>query len=77
MSKMHIKKGVRVKVIAGNDKDKTGVVLRVNRSKGLVVVEGVRMTKKHVKRSQKSPEGKIETKEGTIHISNVCLELPT
>lgn len=58
-------------VIAGNHKGKSGVVLSVNAAKEQVVVEGVRVMKKTVKRSESNPEGGIDSKDGPIHISNV------
>ena len=69
--KTHVKKGDTVEVIAGNHKGATGTVLRVLPEKGHVLVEGVRMIKKHQKRNQTFPEGGIIDKEGPIHISNV------
>jgi large subunit ribosomal protein L24 len=69
--KTHVKKGDTVKVIAGNHKGATGTVLQVLPEKAQVLVEGVRMIKKHQKRNQEFPEGGIIEKEGPIHISNV------
>ena len=53
--------------------DRNAVVLQVYRSKSQVVVEGVRMVKKHTRKSQDQPEGGIIEREGPIHISNVKL----
>lgn len=69
--KTHVKKNDEVVVIAGNHKGSSGKVLQVFPEKGQVLVEGVRLIKKHVRRSQDRPEGGIVTKEGPIHISNV------
>jgi large subunit ribosomal protein L24 len=69
----HIKKGSHVKVIAGNHRGKEGKVIDVSHEKGLVVVEGVHIIKRHTKRSQAVPNGGIIEREGTIHISNVKL----
>lgn len=69
--KTHVKKNDQVVVIAGNHKGSSGKVLQVFPEKGQVLVEGVRLIKKHVRRSQDRPEGGIVTKEGPIHISNV------
>jgi large subunit ribosomal protein L24 len=69
--KTHVKKGDTVKVIAGNHKGATGTVLQVLPEKEQVLVEGVRIIKKHQKRNQEFPEGGIIEKEGPIHISNV------
>ncbi|HRX53978.1 MAG TPA: 50S ribosomal protein L24 [Verrucomicrobiales bacterium] len=69
--KTHVKKNDQVVVIAGNHKGATGKVLQVFPEKSQVLVEGVRLIKKHVRRSQDRPDGGIVTKEGPIHISNV------
>lgn len=69
----HVKKNDEVVVISGNHKGEAGRVLQVFPEKGHVLVEGVRMIKKHTKRSQDRPEGGIIEKEGPIHISNVKL----
>ncbi len=71
--KTHVKKGDTVEVISGNHKGSTGPVLQVIPSKDQVIIEGVRMIKKHSRRSQDRPEGGIIEKEGPIHISNVKL----
>ncbi|MEM7601765.1 MAG: 50S ribosomal protein L24 [Verrucomicrobiota bacterium] len=71
--KTHVKKNDEVVVISGNHKGETGRVLQVYPEKGHVLVEGVRMIKKHEKRSQDRPEGGIIEREGPIHISNVKL----
>ena len=67
-----IKKGDYVVVISGGDKGKKGKVLRVIPSEQRVVVEGVRVVKRHVRPSQIDPEGGIKTFEAPIHISNVA-----
>lgn len=69
--KTHVKKNDEVKVIAGNHKGATGRILSINPEKGQVIVEGVRMIKKHAKPSQENQEGGIIEREGPIHISNV------
>lgn len=69
---MRIKKGDKVKVIAGSSKGTIGQVLHVYAKGEKVVVEGVNMATKHIKPSQSNPEGRIETKEAPIHISNVA-----
>lgn len=71
--KTHVKKNDEVVVISGNHKGETGKVLQVFPDKGQVLVEGVRMIKKHARRSQDRPEGGIIEREGPIHISNVKL----
>jgi large subunit ribosomal protein L24 len=71
MPKRHVKKNDEVVVIAGSDKGKRGRVIAVLVRKQRVIVEGVRMTKKHMRKSQEHPQGAIVEREGTIHISNV------
>ena len=67
----HVKKGDDVVVISGNFKGEKGKILQVFPEKSQVLVEGVRMIKKHAKPTQDRPEGGIVEKEGPIHISNV------
>ena len=71
MAKAKIRKDDVVYVIAGADKGKSGKVLKVIPKKDRVIVEGVAVRKKAVRRSQKNPEGGIITVEAPIHISNV------
>lgn len=66
-----IKKGDRVLVIAGNDRGKTGEIL--SRGEDRVIVQGVNVRKKHLKRTQQTQGGRIIEMEVPIHISNVCL----
>ncbi len=73
MSKLHIKKGDTVYVNAGNDKGKTGRVLRVLVSKNRAVVEGLNMVSKSAKPSAKHPQGGIIKMESPIHVSNLNL----
>ena len=73
MSKLHIKKGDTVYVNAGNDKGKTGRVLRVLVSKKRAVVEGLNMVSKSAKPSAKHPQGGIIKMEAPIHVSNLNL----
>ena len=75
-SRYTIVKGDRVKVIRGNFRDMEGTVLRVLRSDGRVVVEGVNMRKRHERPSEANPEGGIMTFEAPIHLSNVMLVDP-
>jgi large subunit ribosomal protein L24 len=67
----HIKRGDTVIVIAGSGRGKTGKVLRVLLDKDRVVVEGVNRVWKHVKPSQRTPQGGRIQKDAPIHISNV------
>ena len=71
MAKAKIKKGDVVRVIAGSDKGKTGKVLTVLPKKERVIVEGIAVRKKAVRRSQSNPNGGIIEREAPIHISNV------
>ena len=70
--KTHVQKGDNVQVISGNHRGETGVVLEVIPQNEQVIVEGVRMIKRHTRRTQDS-EGGILEREGPIHISNVKL----
>jgi large subunit ribosomal protein L24 len=76
MAKMNIRKGDRVKVITGNDKDAEGTVIRVDREKNRVVVQGVNLRKRHRKPTATNPEGGIIEFEAPIHASNVMLVDP-
>jgi len=73
MTKLKIKSGDTVRVIAGDHKAKEGKVLRVLREKNKAVVEGLNMVSKHTKPSAKNPQGGIVKKEAPIHISNLVL----
>jgi large subunit ribosomal protein L24 len=67
----HIRKGDMVIVTAGNDKGATGTVIRVLTKEDRVVVQGVNVRSKHIRRSQNNPKGGIIRTEMPIHISNV------
>ncbi|MCP4520620.1 MAG: 50S ribosomal protein L24 [Cytophagales bacterium] len=69
--KYHIKTGDNVKVIAGDEKGKTGKVVKVVTSSDRAVVEGLNMVTKHIKPSATNPNGGIEKVEAPIHISNL------
>jgi large subunit ribosomal protein L24 len=73
LTKSHVHAGDLVKVISGNHRGSEGKILQVNRAKQQVIIEGVRMIKKHVRRSQEQPNGAIIEREGPIHLSNVKL----
>lgn len=75
-TKLHIRKGDTVKVIAGNDKGKSGKVLEVQSEKNRAIVEGIRIVTKHEKPSAGKPEGGIKKTEAPIHISNLMLVDP-
>jgi len=70
---MHIKKGDIVEVLSGDDKGKRGKVLSVHPSKGKIVVEGINKVYKHMRKSQKSPQGGRLSKEMAVDSSNVLL----
>ena len=71
MSKLHIKKGDTVYVNAGEDKGKTGRVLKVLVKDNKAIVEGINMVSKHTKPNAKAPQGGIVKKEAPIHLSNL------
>ncbi|HBY16685.1 MAG: 50S ribosomal protein L24 [Muribaculaceae bacterium] len=71
MAKLHIKKGDTVYVNAGDDKGKTGRVLRVLVDKNRAVVEGVNIVSKSTKPNAKYPQGGIVKMEAPVHISNL------
>ena len=73
MTKLKIKSGDTVKVIAGDHKGSDGKVLIVFKDKNKAIVEGVNMVKKHTKPSAQSPQGGIVEKEAPMHISNLTL----
>mgnify|MGYP001794138446 FL=1 len=75
--KLHLKKGDKVRVIAGNSRGKEGEVLEVLIEKQRAIVEGVNMIKKHLKPSANNPQGSIQEIEGTIHISNLMVIDPS
>ena len=69
----HVKKGDTVSIISGNHKGASGKILAVLPKKQQVLVEGVRIIKKHTRGSQDNQTGGIIEREGPIHISNVKL----
>jgi len=69
----HVKKGDQVEVITGNHKGATGKVLQILAKKDQVLIEGVRLIKRHTRRSQENQQGGIIQREGPIHVSNVKL----
>jgi len=71
MRSFHVKKNDEVVVLAGADKGKRGRVIAVEGKKERVIVEGVHMIKRHMRKSQQYPQGQIVEREGSIHISNV------
>ncbi len=78
MTKLHIKKGDTVQVISGDDKGKTGLVMKIDQEKGRALVEGVNLVSRHKKPTAGDPQsGGIIKKESSIHISNLLLVNPT
>ena len=73
MKKLHIKKGDTVYVNSGEDKGKTGKVLKGLVEKNRAIVEGINMVSKSTKPSAKNPQGGIVKQEASIHISNLSL----
>lgn len=70
--KLHVKKGDTVKVLAGDDRGKTGKVLRAFPKEGTVIVEGIHMAKKHQRARRQQQKGQIIEKATPIDISNVA-----
>jgi len=74
--RLHVRKGDRVEVVAGNYRGVRGQVIRAIPSKRRVVVDGVNMRKRHQRPSMQNPEGGIVTFEAPIDASNVMLVCP-
>ncbi|MBR2772887.1 MAG: 50S ribosomal protein L24 [Salinivirgaceae bacterium] len=75
-TKLHIKKGDTVVVIAGESKGQRGKVLSVQVEKQRAVVEGINMVSKHTKPNAKNTQGGIVKQEAPVHISNLMLVEP-
>ncbi len=73
MTKIKLKSGDTVKVVAGENKGQQGVIKKVLREKNKAVVEGVNMVSKHQKPSASNPQGGIVEMEAPLHISNLTL----
>jgi large subunit ribosomal protein L24 len=73
MNSAHVKKGDQIVVIAGAELGKRGKILSVNLKNQRVLIEGVKMIKRHTRKNQQHPQGAIVEREGTVHISNVML----
>ena len=71
MPKRHVKKGDEVVVITGAERGKRGKIIEVLTKNDRVIVEGIKMIKRHTRKNQNNPNGAIVEREGTIHISNV------
>ncbi len=74
--KFHVKRGDIVEVISGNHRGASGKILQVIPAKSQVIIEGVRLIKKHQRRTQDNPNGAIIQREGPLHISNVRVVTP-
>ena len=68
---MLIRTGDNVEVIAGNDRGQKSRVIKVDRESGKALVEGVNRVKKHIRRSQKYPQGGVLSKEMPVQLSNL------
>ena len=67
-----IKKGLKVKVLAGKDKKKEGEVIEIDRGNNRAKIQGINLVKKHVK-TTKEKKGGIVSKENFIHLSNLVV----
>ncbi len=76
VSHYKLKKGDTVEVITGVEKGKRGTIIKVLPQKGKVVIEGVKLVKRHMRPSQKMPQGGIVEKPAPIDISDVMLVCP-
>ncbi|MFC1595569.1 50S ribosomal protein L24 [Gemmatimonadota bacterium] len=70
---MHVRKNDQVVVIAGNDRGKTGKILKTFPESNRIVVEGINFIKRHTRGTQTNPQGGIVEREGSIHSSNVMV----
>ncbi|PIE53539.1 50S ribosomal protein L24 [Candidatus Fermentibacteria bacterium] len=73
---MHVKKGDKVKVLSGNERGKSGKILKVFPGTQRAIVEGLNMIKRHTRPSQKNQQGGIVEREAPIHVSNLRLICP-
>jgi large subunit ribosomal protein L24 len=73
MTKLNIKKGDNVMVIAGNSKGQSGRILVVDKEKGRAIVEGVNLISKHTKPNADNPKGGIIKQEAGVNISNLMI----
>ncbi len=73
MAKPHVKRGDEVVVISGTERGKRGKVIRVYAEQQRVIVEGIKMIKRHTRKNAQHPQGATIEREGTVHLSNVML----
>ncbi len=71
MPTCHVRKGDEVVVTSGSERGKRGKVINVQPGKNRLIIEGVKLIKRHMKKSAQHPEGTIVEREGAIHASNV------
>ena len=71
--KLHVKKGDTVKVLSGDDKNKTGEIKKINLQEGTAIVDGVNMVTKHRKPDADNPSGSIVKLEAPIRVSKLML----
>lgn len=69
--KQHVKRGDEVVVICGTERGKRGKVIQVLKGKQRVIVEGIKMIKRHTRKNPNNPQGAIIEREGSVHISNL------
>lgn len=69
--KLHVKKGDQVVVLSGAERGKRGKIISINPKKDRAIVEGLKMIKRHMRKSQQNPQGAIVEREGSIHLSNL------
>jgi large subunit ribosomal protein L24 len=69
--KLHLKKGDEVVVLSGAERGKRGKIISVSPKSNRAIVEGVKMIKRHTRKSQENPQGAIVEREGTVHMSNL------
>ena len=67
-----IKKGIKVKVLVGKDKNKDGEVIEIDRKNFRAKIKGINLVKKHIK-TTKEKKGGIVSKENFLHISNLAI----
>ncbi|QQS61569.1 MAG: 50S ribosomal protein L24 [Candidatus Moraniibacteriota bacterium] len=73
---MKIKKGDKIRVLTGKERNKDGVVVSVQPTKGRLIVEGINLTKRHRKPQRKGEKGQIVEVNAPINVSNVALLCP-
>ena len=76
MSKVHVKRGDLVEILGGNDRGKRGKILEVEPGKNRVIVDGIRVQKRHTRPSQQNQRGGVIDRPGPVHSSNVAKVCP-